>query len=294
MNGVRLRVEIRPAAAAGQPPLMLVMGLGGHLRMWEPLQRELGHLGLGTIAFDAPGTGDSAGYRWPRRISGIAATIEELLDALGHDQVDVLGVSLGGGLAQQLAHQAPHRVRRLVLAATSTGSISVPGNPLALLPLLGTRRYRDPDFYGRIAPHVFGGRSRHPGSAHEPAARFTRPPSLCGYLAQLYATAGWTSLPWLHTLPQPTLVLCGDDDPIIPVANGRILAALIPTARLDVLPGAGHLFVTEEATLVAALVADFLADRDWNSNGDTRSRRAAAEGWVIKGIMGCGSRTPVA
>lgn len=79
-----------------------------------------------------------------------------------------------------------------------------------------------------------------------------------GYLGQLYVTAGWTSLPWLHTLTQPTLVLAGDDDPIIPVLNGRILAALIPTARLEVLPGEGHLFVAEEAPTVACLVAEFL------------------------------------
>ena len=68
--------------------------------------------------FDAPGVGESTGYQWPRRIPGIARTVERLLDAVGHQQVDVLGVSLDGVIAQQVAHQAPRRVRRLVLAAT--------------------------------------------------------------------------------------------------------------------------------------------------------------------------------
>lgn len=262
VDGTTLCVDVRPGAP-GRPPLLLVMGLGGHLAMWAPLREELDGYGIGTIAFDAPGTGGSPAYRWPRRARGVAATIERLLDALGHQSVDVLGVSLGGGLAQQLAHQAPDRVRRLALAATSTGSVSVPGNPAALLPLLSPRRYHDADHYRAIAQQVFGGR------AGEPGVRLARPPSWSGYLAQLYVTAGWTSLPWLHTLRMPTLVLAGDDDPIVPVVNGRILAALIPGARLEVLPGAGHLFVAEEATAVARLLDGFLAP-DPPAGGDDR------------------------
>ena len=89
-------------------------------------------------------------------------------------------------------------------------------------------------------------------------ARFTRAPSLSGYLAQLYAIAGWTSLPWLGRLRQPTLVLAGDDDPIVPSVNGRMLARLIPDARLHVVPGGGHLFLLERPREMAALVTEFL------------------------------------
>lgn len=188
----------------------------------------------------------------------MARTVERLLDELGHDQVDVLGVSFGGGIAQQLAHQAPARVRRLVLAATTPGSLCVPGRPSALLALATPRRYHDPAYYRRMAPRVFGGRARTADPDAAAQVRATSPPSLWGYLCQLCVVAGWTSLPWLHTLRQPTLVLTGDDDPIVPVANGRILHRLIPDARLVVLPGAGHLFVGEEAPLVAELVGEFL------------------------------------
>jgi poly(3-hydroxyalkanoate) depolymerase len=260
---VRLRVSVsHPVpglATASQPPLLLIMGLGGHLPMWQPLRVELHRLGVTTIAFDNPGTGDSTRYRFPRRAAGVVRTIEDLLAALEIDRVDVLGVSLGGGLAQQLAHQAPTVVRRLVLAATSTGSISMPPSTRALRVLASPRRYYDRAYYQRVAASAFGGKAGRPAEDGTAALRFARPPSLLGYLHQLYATAGWTSLPWLHTLRQPTLILTGDDDPVIPVVNGRILAHLIPDSRLVILPGAGHLFLADEAKTVAPVIADFLA-----------------------------------
>jgi pimeloyl-ACP methyl ester carboxylesterase len=75
----------------------------------------------------------------------------------------------------------------------------------------------------------------------------------------LYAITGWTSVPWLHRLPHPTLVLAGDDDPIVPLANGRILDRLIPDARLHVVPGGGHLFLLDRPAEIAAVVTNFLA-----------------------------------
>ena len=264
VGSVRLRVSVSHGDPAmrtvSQPPLLLIMGLGGHLAMWQPLRVELHRLGVTTIAFDNPGTGNSTRYGLPRRARGVAHTIEQLLAALDIDRVDVLGVSLGGGLAQQLAHQAPEVVRCLVLAATSTGSISVPPTPRALRVLASPRRYYDTAYYQRVAASAFGGKAGRTTDDDTATLRFIRPPSLIGYAHQLYATAGWTSLPWLHTLRQPTLVLTGDDDPVIPITNGRILARLIHDSRLVVLPGAGHLFLAEQADTVAPLIAEFLAD----------------------------------
>jgi poly(3-hydroxyalkanoate) depolymerase len=196
---------------------------------------------------------------------GLARTFERLLDALGYEQVDVLGVSFGGILAQQLAHQAPGRVQRLVLAATGAGVAGlggVPGSPRAILTLATPRRYHSPDYFRRIAGALYGGEARRqPGSL----TPFSEPPSLRGYVDQLYAISFWTGLPWLWRLSQPTLVLAGDDDPIVPVINGRILARTIPNARLEIIRGGGHLFLRERPTEIAALVADFLtADRDRN------------------------------
>ena len=191
---------------------------------------------------------------------GVARTVGRMLDALGYDRVDVLGVSLGGATAQQLAHQAPRRVRRLVLAATAPGLGGLPGSPSVLLALATPRRYYQPDYYRRVAGRTYGGRARRDPDAllHGSLARFVERPSTWGYLGQLYAVGGWTSLPWLRTLRQPTLVLAGDDDPIVPLANGRILARCIPNARLYVVRGGGHLFLLERPARIAAVVADHL------------------------------------
>jgi poly(3-hydroxyoctanoate) depolymerase len=193
-------------------------------------------------------------------MSGVARTVERMLDALGYERVDVLGVSLGGGVAQQLAHQAPHRVRRLVLAATAPGLGGVPGSPRVLLALATPRRYYQPDYYRSIAGYLYGGEARRDPDAllHGSVALFIERPSLRGYIGQLYAVGGWTSLPWLRTLPHPTLVLAGDDDPIVPVINGRILARCIRGARLHVVTGGGHLFLLERPAEMAGLVSDFL------------------------------------
>jgi poly(3-hydroxyoctanoate) depolymerase len=256
VDGLRLRVGVRGTGR----PLLLLMGIGGNLEIWAPFEEALDGRVVRTITVDAPGTGGSDPYPVPRRMSGLARTMEHLLDALGEERVDVLGVSFGGVLAQQLAHQAPHRVGRLVLAATGPGLGGVPANPRVLLALATPRRYRQPDYFRRIAGRIYGGAARDDPDAtlHGSLARFTHAPSLRGYVSQLYAIAGWTSLPWLCRLPQPTLVLAGDDDPIVPLANGRILDRWIPDCRLHVVRGGGHLFLLDHPTEIASLVTDFL------------------------------------
>ena len=253
---VRLRVSVRGSG----PPLLVITGLGASLDLGAPFERALAAEGLQVISFDAPGIGQSTPYARPRRMPGIARTVERLLDALGFDLADVLGVSLGGVVAQQLAHQAPGRVRRLVLAATGPGLGGVPGSPRVLLSLATPRRYNQPDHYRRIAGRIYGGAARRDPDAllHGSVARFIGRPTLLGYLGQIYAITGWSSLPWLRTIHQPTLVLAGDDDPIVPLINGHILARFIPDAKLHVVRQGGHLFVLERPAEIAALVAGFL------------------------------------
>jgi poly(3-hydroxyoctanoate) depolymerase len=190
----------------------------------------------------------------------------------------VLGVSFGGAVAQPLARQAPRRVRRLILAATAPGVPGlggVPGRPRAMLALATPRRYYDRDYLRSVAPTIYGGRIRNDPElfAEQSHARLLKPPSVRGYVAQLFAIAGWTNLPWLPFMRQPTLVLAGDDDPILPVANGRILAGLIPHAKLVVIPGGGHLFLLEQADDAARHVLDFLGET--GSCASPRSTRCA-------------------
>jgi poly(3-hydroxyoctanoate) depolymerase len=258
VDGELVRVSVRGEG----PPLLLIMGLGGNIEMWEPLERALNARGVQTIAYDASGTGDSPARIVPRRMPGLARQAAHILDALGHPDADILGVSFGGAVAQELTLANPHRVRRLVLASTMCGIGGVPGNPLALSLLATPLRYYSPTFLRLTANILYGPTTGENGDLlrEQIKARRARPPTIWGYIGQLTAAAGWSSLPWLHRLRAPTLVLTGGADPIVPPINGRILAARIPRADLEVVPDAGHLLLMDHAGHCATRIADFLSD----------------------------------
>jgi pimeloyl-ACP methyl ester carboxylesterase len=175
----------------------------------------------------------------------------------------VLGVSFGGAVAQELALTDSRRVRRLVLASTMCGLGGVPGNPLALSLLATPLRYYSPAFLRLTAKILYGPTVSDQNTLLRANidARRARPPTLWGYLGQLVAATGWTSLPRLHRITAPTLVVSGGADPIVPPLNARILACLIPSARLEVIHGAGHLLLMDLAEQCATTIADFLDER---------------------------------
>jgi pimeloyl-ACP methyl ester carboxylesterase len=256
VDGRLVRVSVRGEGL----PLLLIMGLGGNIEMWEPLERELNARGVQTIAYDASGTGESPPRLVPVRMPGLARQAAHLLDALGHPQADVLGVSFGGGVAQELALANPHRVRRLVLASTMCGLGGLPGNPLSLSLMATPLRYYSPAFFRLTADLLYGPITGAEGDflRDQVNARRARPPTVWGYVGQLAAAAGWTSLPWLHRLRMPTLVLAGDADRVVPAINARILAARIRDSRLVLVPGAGHLVLADHAQACGAAIAGFL------------------------------------
>jgi poly(3-hydroxyalkanoate) depolymerase len=261
INGTRVYVALRRGDGSG-PPLLLVNGIGANLEVFDAFIDALDKVGgekIGTIRFDVPGVGGSPPIPFPLRFRGLARLVAQLLDAVGYQQVDVLGISWGGGLAQQFAHQYPRRCRRLVLVATSTGAISVPGRPSVLAKLLSPRRYLQPSYLATIAPGLYGGKFRQQPDLARAYAHLVRAPHGIGYYQQLLAGVGWTSLPWLHRLSQPTLILAGHDDPIVPPINARVMARLIPHARLHILNG-GHLLLLAEREQVAPLVYRFLRE----------------------------------
>jgi poly(3-hydroxyoctanoate) depolymerase len=262
INGTRVFVTIRRGDDSG-PPLLLINGIGANLEVFDPFIDALDRVGgekIGTIRFDVPGVGGSPPSLFPLRFRGLARLVAQLLDALGHQQVDVLGISWGGGLAQQFAHQYPRRCRHLVLVATSTGAISVPGRPGVLAKLLSPRRFLQPSYLATIAPTLYGGMFRQRPDLARAYAHLVRAPHGLGYYRQLLAAMGWTSLPWLHQLRHPTLILAGNDDPIVPPINARVMACLIPHARLHIVNG-GHLLLLSEREQVAALVYQFLREQ---------------------------------
>jgi len=161
-------------------------------------------------------------------------------------------------LAQQFAKQYPNRTQRLILAATSPGQLMVPARLSVLIRMSNPLRYFSPEYMLEIAPHIYGGSLRTNKLKAKEHANKMKPPSIKGYYFQIFSLLAWSSLPWLHKLKQPTLVLAGNDDPLIPLINAKIMAALIPRAQLRVV-NCGHLFLLTRARVIAPEIETFLS-----------------------------------
>jgi poly(3-hydroxyalkanoate) depolymerase len=257
IEGQRLRIGVR-AGASHLPPLIVFNGIGASLELIEPFVSALPEREV--VAFDVPGSGGSPAALLPYRFPGLARLAHKLLGELGYNgAVDALGVSWGGALAQTFAFEFPTHCRKLVLASTSPGALMVPGSLSVLAKLVSPRRYVDPDFLHAFGGEIYGGAFRSDPDLLRRHAQALWAPSNRGYLYQLIAAAGWTSLPWLRLLTQPTLVMHGSDDPIVPLMNAKILSALIRRAELHVVDD-GHMFLVSKAQDVAPVVHRFLTD----------------------------------
>ena len=286
-GGTTLRVAIRPGTGTG-PPLLLCNGIGMRLEALQPFVDALDPA-IEVIRFDAPGVGGSQLPSLPYRPTTLALLLRQMLHNLGHQQADVLGISWGGGLAQQFALLNPRRCRRLILVATATGPHTmVPPNPLPPVKNLILRRWGD----------LWGGSAKTDPDGLTSALRKARiSPLSLGYLYQNTAALGFTTLPLLPLIRQRTLVLTGDDDPIIPVANGRILAAGIPHATLHIYHG-GHVELATRPSLLTPLITSFLAApphdaRPAGNNGAGNHVRpstgqADGERWLHPGLAAVG------
>jgi poly(3-hydroxyalkanoate) depolymerase len=270
IDGQLLQVAIRHGEA-NRPPLLLFNGIGANWELAKPFLEAL--TTTTAVIFDVPGVGGSPRPLLPYRPSRLARLAAGLVTALGYAQVDVAGVSWGGGIAQQFAHQYPKLCRRLVLAATAPGVTMVPASPSVLWKMATPRRYTDKDYMNRIAADIYGGAFRFDPSVIGRHADAMHGARNLGYLYQLLAMAGWTSLPWLWSLPQPTLVLMGSDDPLVPPINGRILAGLIPNAELRMIDD-GHLFMVTRPAETAAIIESFLTDESRQVGPSSRLSRA--------------------
>jgi poly(3-hydroxyalkanoate) depolymerase len=270
VHGHRIRYAVRDGDTS-RPPLLLLNGLGANIELAAPFIDALDAPTV--ITYDVPGVGGSPTPPSPYRPSGIARLTAELLDHLGHGEADVLGVSWGGAIAQQFALQHRSRCRRLVLAATSPGALMVPAQLPVLLKMITPRRYLDREHALKVAGDVYGGVFRRDPAAMMHAFEHVRFSSRGGYYMQLAAAFGWTSLPWLWALSQPTLIMAGADDPLVPLANAHIMHWLIPDARIEILD-CGHLFLVTRARESARIVESFLTETA--QRGMRRTRGAAS------------------
>ena len=250
IRGLRIHAQVH---GEGEP-LLLYSGIWGEVRLWD---RLLPHLaGFQTIAFDPPGIGRSQRPPYPLSMWSLAQMGTAVLDAFGIESAHVLGASFGGAVAQQMAFSHPRRVRRLVLVSTSFGGGAMPGNLRAAWHFMHPRSYH-PERLERVAGQMFGGRMRTEPEIVR-SMHIRRPTDTRAALYRMAGLFGWTSLPWLWAINQPTLILAGDDNPVTPLMNHRVMAALIPQARLHVAAGGGHLVLIDSADQIGPVITGFL------------------------------------
>ena len=240
-------------------PVLFFNGIGANIEAVAPLAAALDDRPF--IMFDMPGVGGSPDPVIPYNAVTMAYTASQLLDSFGVEQVDVMGISWGGAMAQHFAIQHPGRTRRVVLAATSMGMIMVPGNPAALTKMADPRRYIDTDFMMKHFQTLYGGAADDGSGKKAHTSRLTRP-SPRGYFYQLFAMLGWTSAPALPFMKKPMLVMMGDDDQIVPLINGKWITTLAPNASLKVLEGGGHLFLLSHQEESLAAIREFLGEEE--------------------------------
>ncbi len=248
----KLRTAVWRGAGIGRP-LLFFNGIGANLEIAQPLAEALPDRDI--ITFDLPGIGGSPGPVTPYRPWWVAQAAKAILLHYGYDRpVDVMGVSWGGGAAQQFTFQYQKRVNRLVLCATSAGTLMVPGKIEALSKMADPKRYMDRDFLAKNFKTLYGD---EPEGASQFSARMS-PPTRSGYVYQLMAMMGWSSLPFLPLLPHETLVMAGDRDNIVPLANAKILKFMIRNSELHVVENGGHLFVLSQTKSVLPVLKTFL------------------------------------
>jgi pimeloyl-ACP methyl ester carboxylesterase len=255
---MRIHVQVR-----GQgEPLLLLNGLGANTDMWEAFAAQFPDRRI--VLFDAPGTGRSSESTFPMSISVLAELADNVLDFHGIRKTDVLGYSYGGAIAQQFAYEYGHRVRRLVLASTNCGVGATLGSLQAMFILATPFRYYSKAYFYRIAPSLYGGRTARDIKVRQRMmdSRSKYPPSSQGYTLQIMGGSTWTSRRFLHRLKTETLVISGDDDPLIPVSNAKYMAGRIPGAKLEIVENAGHLMLCDDAKHLARRIRRFIGPEE--------------------------------
>jgi poly(3-hydroxyalkanoate) depolymerase len=243
-------------------------GIGASLELFDPLVEAVDPT-TGFIQFDVPGVGHSEAPARPYHLTGLARLVGRMVTRLGYDQVDVMGISWGGLLAQHFAGRYPRRCRRLVLVSTAPCTGAVPGSLLLVKEMLSRRRYVDSEYAMAVAPILYGGSLRNDPSLvrvlHAGVPATTR-----GYAYQLIAAVLAFGPPIIPRILQPTLILAGDDDPIIPLVNARVLRAALPNARLRIFDD-GHLGILTRSPELALEVERFLDRADTARHGHIES-----------------------
>jgi len=245
----------------GNPPIVMILGLSHRLAHWGRLPALLAER-LFVVTFDCRGMGESERRDEAYTLADEVGDVLAVMDAAGLERSAVYGRSRGGMLAQELVLSAPERVSHLVLSGTShrgPGSVGYT-EPVQRAMNFTPDMTREQIFETQnIAMAAPGWKERDPEAfAYTLARDLEAPPRRFAVQHQQGAIASWTSHDRLGRIQVPTLVICGEDDGMVPPENSRQLAAKIPGARLELIPQCGHLPMLEKPEEVARLVLDFL------------------------------------
>jgi pimeloyl-ACP methyl ester carboxylesterase len=256
-------VELSYERSGAGPPLLMIMGLGGTYSHWDGRFLEDLRRDYELIVYDHRGVGASSRMDEPFTMRQLAGDAAALLAALELPDVHVFGFSMGGMAAQELALSHPEVVRTLVLASTYCGGTGSQRSREATLGRLREAAVRgDREGVTQAAWEVNVSQSfaqdQEAHSRFMEIARLRRV-ALPVLGAQLQAIAAHDTSERLPSLRAPTLVIHGTADEMVLIENGRMIAGLIPGARLEILEGAGHLFFWEEPERAAALVRGHIA-----------------------------------
>ena len=242
-------------------PLLLLNGLSAPGKFWPMglLERWSGRFRV--LCVDHRGTGASERPAWPFTMADMARDAVAVLDHAGAERAVVIGLSMGGLVAQALALDHGHRVRGLVLMATGAGSLDLRVRPQLLVPLFvrrGSARDTVRALWSNITAPGFA--QRDPAAFEEmERVVFAEPTPASVIRMQLLAVAGFHAAHRLGEVRAPALVLHGASDPLAPPDIGRDLARRIPGARFEVIAGAGHLLPWEAPAEVCERVETFMA-----------------------------------
>jgi 3-oxoadipate enol-lactonase len=239
-------------------PLLLIIGLSYPSYMWHRTRPALAQQ-FRTIAFDNRGIGQSDVPPGPYSMTLMAADAAAVLDAAGVDSAHVFGVSMGGMIAQEFALQYPQRVCSLILGCTAAGgSSAVQAEPAAMQALL--RQGMTPEEAKEaIIPFLYDAATPRARIDEDMVIRMKWYPTAQGYFGQLQGILGWESYNRLPQITAPTLVVHGETDRLIPVANGKLIAERIPGAKLLLISKASHIFETDQPGVAERAIAEFLS-----------------------------------
>lgn len=260
INGVDIHYRLH----GDGEPLILIMGLSGNADWWD--LRLLGLLAerFQLLTFDNRGSGRSGKPEGPYTIAQMASDALGLMDHLGWECADVLGISMGGMIAQELTLAYPERVRRLVLISTHCGGREhVPPDPDVQTVLTSRKESLSPEEIIRASMHLlftpeFLEKSPEVIEAVVGTNMIAPIPLEC-FNAQLHAYLSYSNYHRLCDLRHATLIIHGDRDILIPPENARILADAIPDVRMVLIPEAGHAVTSMNPEEVAREVLDFLS-----------------------------------